>query len=62
MIEDLTTNALSEYGLLVALLLFAVYVLYRRNVQLGDKTLAAMIDSTKILTELKQIIRGKYDK
>lgn len=60
--NDLIQMILSEYGLLVLVLLIAVYVLYKRNVELGDKAIEAILDSTKILTELKTLLRNKNDK
>ena len=37
MFEDLITKALSEYGLLVGLLIFAVVALWRKNEKLGEE-------------------------
>lgn len=61
MIESIADKALNEYGLLVAVLLFACYILYKRNVQMGDKLLDAVTKSTRVLTEIKVLIREKLN-
>jgi hypothetical protein len=61
MIEELASKAMSEYGLFLATLLFAVFVLYKRNIQLADKILVVIADNTRVLTELTEMIRGKHD-
>ena len=59
MIDKFSETVFNEYGLLVALLTGAVYILYRRNIEMTDKIMQISNDSVKILTELKALIKGK---
>jgi len=44
--------ALSEYGLLVAVLLIVCTVLWRRLVKIQDRAVEALIGNTAVLTKL----------
>lgn len=59
--NELIDKALSEYGLFVGFLLFSVYVLYKRNIDLSDKSVEAIKNSTKVLVEIKTLIKEKFN-
>ena len=59
MIDELLQSAFSEYGLLVAILLISVYVLFKRVVKLTEFIMTSLQESTRVLSELTAIIKNK---
>jgi hypothetical protein len=57
--DELLDKAFSEYGLLVAVLLISVYVLFKRTISLTDYIMTTLQESNIILNELVSLIKGQ---
>lgn len=59
MIDELLLSVKEELGIIEALLIITIVVLFRRTITLTDFIMAHVSKSTNILTEIKAIIKGK---
>ena len=59
MIDELILQVKNELGIIDALLIITVVVLFRRTITLTDFIMTHVSKSTNILTEIKTIIKGK---
>jgi hypothetical protein len=58
---NLQDKVLSEYGLLVLLLIFAVWFLWRRNEKLVETVVKALNDNTRAFVELSTKVDNKHN-
>lgn len=59
MIDELLLSVKDDLGLIEALLIITIVVLFRRTITLTDFIMTHVSKNTNVLTELKAIIKGR---
>ena len=59
MIDELLLHVKDDLGLIEALLIITIVVLFRRTITLTDFIMTHVSKNTNVLTELKAIIKGR---